>query len=132
VLRLPLMNRLYFGDNLKWLSDRKEFADASIDLVYLDPPFNSNADYNVLFREPSGQANQAQFHAFTDAWSCADAEDVGRYTSMLWHNRGYPRVQILSVEGLPNGSERIDTPPQINPFAMAARESAREKQTEML
>jgi len=51
---------------------------------------------------------------------------------MLWHNRGYPRVQILSVEGLPNGSERIDTPPQINPFAMAARESAREKQTEML
>jgi 16S rRNA G966 N2-methylase RsmD len=40
------MNRLYFGDNLKWLSDRKEFPDASIDLVYLDPPFNSNADYN--------------------------------------------------------------------------------------
>jgi site-specific DNA-methyltransferase (adenine-specific) len=48
------MNRLYFGDNLKWLSDRKEFPDASVDLVYLDPPFNSNADYNVLFREPSG------------------------------------------------------------------------------
>jgi site-specific DNA-methyltransferase (adenine-specific) len=45
------MNRLYFGDNLKWLSDRKEFPDASVDLVYLDPPFNSNADYNVLFRE---------------------------------------------------------------------------------
>jgi DNA modification methylase len=48
------MNRLYFGDNLKWLSDRKEFPDASVDLVYLDPPFNSNADYNVLFRERSG------------------------------------------------------------------------------
>src|SRR5438105_7650491 len=47
------MNRLYFGDNLKWLSDRKEFPDTSVDLVYLDPPFNSNADYNVLFREPS-------------------------------------------------------------------------------
>src|SRR5881296_675507 len=59
------MNRLYFGDNLKWLSDRKEFPDASVDLVYLDPPFNSNADYNVLFREPSGQVSQAQFHAFT-------------------------------------------------------------------
>jgi hypothetical protein len=50
------MNRLCFGDNLKWLSDRKEFPDASVDLVYLDPPFNSNADYNVLFREPSGHA----------------------------------------------------------------------------
>src|SRR5436305_894403 len=63
------MNRLYFGDNLKWLSDRKEFPDASVDLVYLDPPFNSNADYNVLFREPSGQVSQAQFHAFTDTWN---------------------------------------------------------------
>jgi DNA modification methylase len=60
------MNRLYFGDNLKWLSDRKEFPDASVDLVYLDPPFNSNADYNVLFREPSGQVSQAQFHAGGD------------------------------------------------------------------
>jgi 16S rRNA G966 N2-methylase RsmD len=55
------MNRLYFGDNLKWLSDQKEFPDASVDLVYLDPPFNSKADYNVLFREPSGQVSQAQF-----------------------------------------------------------------------
>jgi site-specific DNA-methyltransferase (adenine-specific) len=52
------MNRLYFRDNLKWLSDRKEFPDASVDLVYLDPPFNSNADYNVLFRELSGQVSQ--------------------------------------------------------------------------
>jgi site-specific DNA-methyltransferase (adenine-specific) len=70
------VNRLYFGDNLKWLSDRKEFPDASVDLVYLDPPFNSNADYNVLFREPSGQVSQAQFHAFTDTWSWADAADT--------------------------------------------------------
>ncbi len=54
------MNRLYFGENLKWLRDRREFPDASVDLVYLDPPFNSNADYNVLFREPSGQVSQAQ------------------------------------------------------------------------
>ena len=70
------MNRLYFGDNLKWLSDRKEFPDATVDLVYLDPPFNSNADYNVLFREPSGQVSQAQFHAFTDTWSWADAAET--------------------------------------------------------
>ena len=70
------MNRPYFGDNLKWLADRREFPDASVDLVYLDPPFNSNADYNVLFREPSGQVSQAQFHAFTDTWSWADAADT--------------------------------------------------------
>jgi site-specific DNA-methyltransferase (adenine-specific) len=70
------MNRLYFGDNLAWLRNTKEFPDASVDLVYLDPPFNSNADYNVLFREPSGKVSQAQFHAFTDTWSWADAADT--------------------------------------------------------
>ena len=63
------MNRLYFGDNLEWLRNTKEFPAASVDLVYLDPPFNSNADYNVLFRETSGAVSQAQFHAFTDTWS---------------------------------------------------------------
>ena len=70
------MNRLYFGDNLEWLRNTKEFPAASIDLVYLDPPFNSNADYNVLFRETSGAVSQAQFHAFTDTWSWADAADT--------------------------------------------------------
>jgi 16S rRNA G966 N2-methylase RsmD len=45
------VNRLYFGDNLKWLRDAREFPDASVDLVYLDPPFNSNADYNVFWGE---------------------------------------------------------------------------------
>jgi 16S rRNA G966 N2-methylase RsmD len=59
------MNRLYFGDNLKWLSDRKEFPDASVDLVYLDPPFNSNADYNVLFREPAATATLSVSEVFT-------------------------------------------------------------------
>jgi site-specific DNA-methyltransferase (adenine-specific) len=67
------VNRLLFGDNLKWLRDSKIFPDASVDLIYLDPPFNSNADYNVLFREASGEASQAQFHAFTDTWNWADA-----------------------------------------------------------
>jgi site-specific DNA-methyltransferase (adenine-specific) len=61
-----------------------------------------------------------------------EAADAGRYSSKLWHDKDYPRIQILTVEGLLNGTERVDAPPQINPFAMAARESAREKQTEML
>ena len=71
-----MANRLYFGDNLGWLRDTREFPDASVDLVYLDPPFNSNADYNVLFRETSGEVSQAQFHAVTDTWSWADAADT--------------------------------------------------------
>src|ERR1019366_5696248 len=70
------MNRLFFGDNLGLLRDAKQFPDASVDLVYLDPPFNSNADYNVLFREESGEASQAQFHAFTDTWTWADAAEL--------------------------------------------------------
>ena len=47
-----MTNRLYYGDNLEVL--RNEIADGSVDLVYLDPPFNSNAGYNVLFKSASG------------------------------------------------------------------------------
>ena len=47
------MNRLLFSDNLKWLRDPNIFPAANVDLIYLDPAFNSNADYNVLFRKPS-------------------------------------------------------------------------------
>ncbi len=61
-----------------------------------------------------------------------EAADAGRYASKLWHYKDYPRIQILTVEGLLNGAERVDAPPQINPFAVAARESVREKQSEML
>jgi hypothetical protein len=48
------------------------------------------------------------------------------------HDEDYPCIQALTVEGLLNGTERIDAPAQLNPFAMAAREAAREKQAEML
>ena len=58
--------------------------------------------------------------------------DAGRYTSKLWHDKDYPRIQILTIEGLLSGTERIDAPPQINPVAMAARETAAHTQTEML
>jgi site-specific DNA-methyltransferase (adenine-specific) len=59
-------NRLYFGDNLDIL--RREVPDASADLIYLDPPFNSNATYNVLFKEKSGEESAAQIMAFEDTW----------------------------------------------------------------
>jgi hypothetical protein len=61
-----------------------------------------------------------------------EAADAGRYTSKLWHDKDYPRIQILTVEGLLNGTERTDAPPQINPFAMAAREQKQHEQAEML
>lgn len=58
---------LYYGDNLGVLRDLQA---ESVDLIYLDPPFNSNADYNVIFREQSGSGNAAaaQIHAFEDTW----------------------------------------------------------------
>jgi len=62
----PWKNSLYFGDNLNILRDH--IADKSVDLVYLDPPFNSNANYNVLFKESSGKGSSAQITAFDDTW----------------------------------------------------------------
>lgn len=59
-------NVLYYGDNLEIL--RKHIPDESIDLIYLDPPFNSQADYNVLFKEPTGELSEAQLRAFSDTW----------------------------------------------------------------
>ena len=61
-----MSNTLFYGDNLQVL--REHIPDASVDLVYLDPPFNSNASYNVLFREKSGEDSPAQIKAFTDTW----------------------------------------------------------------
>ena len=59
-------NTLYYGDNLDIL--RQYVPDESVDLIYLDPPFNSNASYNVLFKEQSGEGSPAQIKAFTDTW----------------------------------------------------------------
>ncbi len=59
-------NTLYYGDNLDIL--RRYIPDESVDLVYLDPPFNSNATYNVLFADKSGTQSEAQIKAFGDTW----------------------------------------------------------------
>ena len=60
-------NTLYYGDNLDIL--REHIPDESVDLIYLDPPFNSNRSYNVLFREANGAAADSQIQAFDDTWS---------------------------------------------------------------
>jgi DNA modification methylase len=59
---------LYYGDNLPILRNTEYFPSASIDLIYLDPPFNSNQDYNVLFAEQDGSRSAAQIRAFGDTW----------------------------------------------------------------
>jgi site-specific DNA-methyltransferase (adenine-specific) len=62
----PPRNTLFYGDNLAIL--REHVEDASVDLVYLDPPFNLNANYNLLFKAPDGLQSQAQIEAFDDTW----------------------------------------------------------------
>lgn len=59
-------NSLYFGDNLEIL--RNEIKSESVDLIYLDPPFNSKANYNLLFKSPKGQESHAQITRFEDSW----------------------------------------------------------------
>ena len=62
-------NLLCYGDNLGFLSDKTLFPDECVDLIYLDPPFNSQANYNVLFKEVSGTPAAAQIKAFEDTWT---------------------------------------------------------------
>ena len=57
---------LYYGDNLGVL--RRYVKDETVDLIYLDPPFNSSQDYNVLFAEPTGERSAAQIKVFEDTW----------------------------------------------------------------
>lgn len=71
-----MSGRLFYGDNLDVL--RRYVGDESVDLVYLDPPFNSNANYNVLFSEQDGARSTAQIKAFGDTWQW-DREAAAAY-----------------------------------------------------
>ena len=99
-------NALFYGDNLVWLRDHKYFPEESVDLIYLDPPFNSKADYNVLFNEPSqGSKSQAQIKAFDDTWHW-DSESSATALNELAQNK--PQIaefiSWLSKQGKPQES----------------------------
>ena len=83
-------NVLYYGDNVDIL--RRYLPDAAVDLVYLDPPFNSNRDDNVIFRDESGNATDAQLLAFEDTWHWGPSAEA----------------TTVSMEGRP-GSGHIDS-----------------------
>jgi DNA modification methylase len=70
-----MANALYYGDNLDVL--RGSIASDSVDLIYLDPPFNSQASYNVLFKGPSGKMADAQIEAFEDTWHWGEGAERG-------------------------------------------------------
>jgi DNA modification methylase len=78
------MGILYFGDNLDIL--REHIKDESIDLIYLDPPFNSKQAYNLLFKTPKGHDSDAQITAFDDTWHWGSSDDQAeREFSQLLH-----------------------------------------------
>ena len=89
-------NKLYYGDNLDVL--RRYIQDESVDLVYLDPPFKSDQDYNVLFAEQDGSRAAAQIKAFGDMWQWDEAsarayqevvEAGGQVSQVLQSFRGF-------------------------------------------
>ena len=91
-----MRNQLYYGDNLDVL--RRYVQDETVDLVYLDPPFKSNSDYNVLFAEQDGSRAAAQIKAFGDMWQWDEAsarayqevvETGGRVSQVLQSFRGF-------------------------------------------
>jgi len=89
-------NVLYYGDNLDIL--RRFLPDESVDLIYLDPPFNSNASYSLIFKDESGNRSDAQITAFDDTWHWGpDAERQYLYlTNSAYHQGGVsPSVSAL-------------------------------------
>jgi DNA modification methylase len=85
------MNKLYFGDNLDWLP---KIPEQSVDLIYLDPPFNSKATYNLLYKSPDGSAAQSQYQAFVDSWRWT--EEANRaFTRVM--NSHTPAADILGA-----------------------------------
>jgi site-specific DNA-methyltransferase (adenine-specific) len=89
-------NVLYYGDNLDIL--RRYLPDAAVDLVYLDPPFNSNRDYNVIFRDESGNATDAQLLAFEDTWHWGpSAESTYAYLTNTARHEGRVPDKVSTI-----------------------------------
>ncbi len=99
-------NALYFGDNLDIM--RKHLADESVDLVYLDPPFKSNRDYNILFKENTGLPANAQIHAFEDSWAWS-MEAERTYTETIRSDETPAKVAdaLVAMRGLLGTSDML-------------------------
>jgi site-specific DNA-methyltransferase (adenine-specific) len=96
------MNHLYYRDNLAVLRD--SIKDESVDLIYLDPPFNSNASYNVLFKGPSGNESAAQIEAFDDTWSWNDSATAA-YGEVLRSGNGAAAEMLRAMRGFLGSSK---------------------------
>jgi adenine specific DNA methylase Mod len=85
------MNQLFYGDNLNVM--RGSLKNESVDLVYLDPPFNSKRDYNLLFKSPKGHESEAQITAFEDSWHWG--EQAEREYDELIHSLNTDLAEVM-------------------------------------
>lgn len=90
-----MANRLFYGDNLDVL--RKSVATESVDLVYLDPPFNSNRAYNVIFARRASSSDTAQIQAFDDTWRWTQATEA-QFVDLL--NGGVPNSVADALQAM--------------------------------
>ncbi len=88
------MNHLYYGNNLYVLRD--SIAAESIDLVYLDPPFNSKREYNLLFKTPKGHESEAQIGTFDDSWHWGEQAE-SEFDELL-HQPNTDVAEIIKAE----------------------------------
>src|SRR5713101_4915293 len=89
-------NLLYYGDNLDIL--RKDIPDGSVDLIYLDPPFNSDRAYNVIFKNEAGNNTDAQLIAFEDTWHWGpNAEKIYAYLTNTARHEGRVPEQVSTL-----------------------------------
>src|SRR6185436_18748523 len=96
------MNTLYYGDNLIVL--REHIANESVDLIYLDPPFNSKRDYNVLFKSPKGHSSEAQVTAFEDSWTWGEQAEQ-EYAEILRQSNTEVAEMIAALRKFLNESD---------------------------
>src|SRR5260370_36549171 len=96
MLRPITENTLFYGDNLIIL--REHITDESVDLIYLDPPFNSSRNYNVLFKDENGIDSESQITAFEDTWHWNIAAEQ-TYTELLTEAADDVAKMIESLRG---------------------------------
>jgi site-specific DNA-methyltransferase (adenine-specific) len=93
----PQANTLYYGDNLPIL---RGMPDCCVDLIYLDPPFNSNADYNAIFKDESGHRTDAQIKAFEDTWHWGpSAQEHYDFLTNTGLHKGRVPEQVTAIIG---------------------------------
>jgi site-specific DNA-methyltransferase (adenine-specific) len=101
---LASANALYYGDNLQIL--REHIKDESVNLIYLDPPFNSNASYNTFFKAPTGERSRAQIEAFEDTW-CWTIEAEQSFDQVMTNRNTDAAALLRAMRAFLNDSDMM-------------------------